>query len=151
MFVLRRFPGSGSPKPLAIENDSILNKWNVLMWQTTTLETEQVQFFVMHCILVHVGTSRMALSAGRLRKSNFLCWYSTNRGIYCFNWLQLPSTLIENPHKKWWMFPLRYAQLTCKFPLRLKKDSNLSVNHIQMKANWSVNSLWFDLFNNIMM
>ncbi len=31
-----------------------------------------------------------------------------NWGIYCFNWMQLPSTLIGHPHEKWRIFPLIY-------------------------------------------
>ncbi len=71
-------------KPLIIENYATLNKRNVPMQWITTLETWQVLFFVMQCILVNVGTARWAVWAGQLRKLSFLCQYSTNWGTYCF-------------------------------------------------------------------
>ncbi len=101
-------------KPLVIENYATLNKRNVPMWQITTLETWQVLFF---CDAMHPGTCRHCKNgcwAGQLRKLSFLCQYSTNWGIYCFSWLQLPSTLIGHPHEKWWIFPLNSGWwLTC--------------------------------------
>ncbi len=61
----------------------------------------------MQCILVHVATARTAVWARQLRKLSFLCQYGTNWGIYCFNWLQLSSTMIGHPHEQWWSSPLR--------------------------------------------
>ncbi len=79
------------------------------MRQTTTLETRQGMFFffVMQCILAHIGTARTAVRAAQLRKLSSLCQYCTNWGIYCFKRLQLTSTLIEHPHEKWWISPLK--------------------------------------------
>ncbi len=70
----------------------------------------------MQCILVHAGTARTAVWAGRLT----LFQYSTNSLIYCFDWLQLPSILIVHPYEKWWIFLLRPTSLTIPLlPLKM--------------------------------
>ncbi len=93
MFVLRGLSDSGGPKSPRYW------KQNVSIQRITSLETRQILFFVMQCILVHVEPARM-------KKLSFLCQYSTNWGINCLNWLQLPLTLIGHPHEKWRIFLL---------------------------------------------
>ncbi len=107
MFVLRGFYGSGRPKtPHNWKLHNIKLKKCSDATDNNLGDLASIVFFVMQCILVHVGTAEMAVWAGQLRKLSFICRYSTNWGIHCFNWLQWPSTLIRHPHEKWWTFPL---------------------------------------------
>ncbi len=94
-------------KPLVIDNNAISNKRNVLIRWITTLETQQILFF---CDAMHLCTRRRCRNAcvsRTLSKHKFLCQFGTNWGIYCFNRLQLPSTLMGHPPERWWIFPLK--------------------------------------------
>ncbi len=89
-------------KPLIVESLAILNKRNVLMRQILPWRPSRDA--------MHPGTCRHCKNSfGQLRKLSFLCQYSTNWGIYGFNWLQLPSILTLHPHETWWIFPLSFA------------------------------------------
>ncbi len=79
-----RFSGSGGPKP-----SSLFKTMHYYIKEMFWCDRKQPWthrkycFFVMQCILVYVGTARISVRAGQLRKLSFLCQHSTKWGIYC--------------------------------------------------------------------
>ncbi len=112
------------------------------MFQITTLQTRQVLFlcaWFYKCILAHVGTARTSVWAGQLRKLSFLCQYSTNWGLYCLNWLELPPKLIGCPNEKWRIFPLTKTHQSMQNTAKAGHEATFSLS--QFTSPWTGSSL----------